>query len=102
MIKNTQHQIIKEINKTFKGTFVKFPLNHIANMVETAEEDGEETAPILLEYLDEEVGAKNTLEEATEIEVKLNQICSKYSDCITTEIVSAGYGYEVYFVVPVE
>lgn len=102
MSNNKHSTLVKEINKAlskeYKGIFVKFPASHIDYMIEMAKEDGEEKAPILLEYVDEEMTSEITLEKASEIEAKLDEVCSKSADYLTTEICSSGYGYEIYFV----
>lgn len=93
--------LVKEINKAFKGTFNTFPLNHIDYMIKMAEDDGDSNATIMMEHPTDEAQEKITIEEVKSLEERLHAICTKYTKYTTTEVVSSGNGYELYFLMSV-
>jgi len=93
--------LVEEINKAFKGIFNKFPLDHIDYMIEMAVEEGDSEATIMMEHPTDEAQEKITIEEVKSLEVKLHAICTKYTNYNTTEVVSSGNGYELYFLMSV-
>ena len=97
---NKHAALVRELNAAFPNIFSELPLDHIDYSIEMARKDDEDRAPVMMEYIDDNMGNKiqDNQKLATQIETKLYQIASKYADFITTEIVSAGYGYEFYLV----
>lgn len=93
--------LVKEINKAFKGTFNKFPLNHIDYMIEMAKDEGDSNATIMMEHPTDEAQEDITIEEVKSLEERLHAICTKFTNYITTEVVSSGNGYELYFLMSV-
>jgi len=92
---------IRNLTDQYNDIFKIFHITQIDYMIRQAANDGEDTVAIMLEYLNDDMQDKIGFDEASEIEKKLQEICSKYDNFIETEIVQAGYGYEIYFVLEV-
>ena len=66
-----------------------------------AKDEGDSNATIMMEHPTDEAQEDITIEEVKSLEERLHAICTKFTNYITTEVVSSGNGYELYFLMSV-